>query len=721
MPWCSLSEKSLSWASPLQMTPSLACPNVLADCHATPGITVRRGGSRECKGQPQAGGAGRRIRLGTLGHAPQQAGASDGGARGEEETPWEGGESSSQTLCQRKMSLFPSSSRNGRRSPASAAVGAASCRAGERGCGRGLSSSGSAGAPRASGPCPGWERRGCGCSPGQRALPPRPPPAPGGAAPAAQGRAQVGASRDPRGGRPAMSMAVPLHRSPQSCWKSPRGGQECPPGRPWGWGWLQAPRPARRQRTAPAAPGAGRSRCRTGAQRRWWASRWMSVCVLGGGPAAPTPTPRPAHTGTGTAQWCPPPQPPATTVPGRAPVAPTAEGSWGCLGGSWKSPPRPQERSRPPEHQPPAPQPPAHPGGLQPGVLWHLGFGTSNNPPDCPAPPRARWPLSATCRGGSLASAMPSAAHSLSRIGGGKVTCRRCPLHGRGRWGSSTRSQQPCSLHAVVGWRALRTRSCSLSLAPQLWVSNAAKGREATVTRRPADGRKTCLFPSRRTPSPLPEPQRPPHDRPTGTFPCMLTCAAASAPRSARLPGAGRAGETQAMAPGRAARAADGSPRSTTQHQEKSPPSRPRRHARPESWARLGQALPSPKDNQRGTWGPTLWLARVTLQCSVTSPSTPRWHHSGISPPADPQHWLKLGRLGWRWRATFPPWGQSGSGAGWLQRLCRVCAWSVSSPSRKKPWAPRSDPTAHPALGLPEASVIPWGDCHFCHPLSACS
>ena len=45
---------------------------------------------------------------GAHGRAPQQAGATHGGARGErEEAPGEGGESSSQRLCQGNRSLFP--------------------------------------------------------------------------------------------------------------------------------------------------------------------------------------------------------------------------------------------------------------------------------------------------------------------------------------------------------------------------------------------------------------------------------------------------------------------------------------------------------------------------------------------------------------------------------------------------------------------------------------
>ena len=135
-------------------------------------------------------------------------------------------------------------------------------------------------------------------------------------------------------------------------------------------------------------------------------------------------------------------------------------------------------------------------------------------------------------------------------------------------------------------------RSCSPSL-----VSHAAKWRQTPVTHCPGEGRKKCPGPWQRTPSGSPSP----FARTGGTVPAQLTYAAASAPGGARLPDPGRATETQGMALGRAPRAADSSPQSTTQH-----PEQPRsslqtsqtRSAGVQARARLGRALPAPEYKQ---------------------------------------------------------------------------------------------------------------------------
>ena len=117
-----------------------------------------------------------------------------------------------------------------------------------------------------------------------------------------------------------------------------------------------------------------------------------------------------------------------------------------------------------------------------------------------------------------MGSSLPTAQCSPGRTGGDRASRKRCHPQRRDRWGSSTLSPQPYWLVAA-GWGEPTTRSCSPSLAP-----HTAEGREAMVTRCPGEqrggqGRKKCPGPSRRTPSRLPEPHRPPHGRPGGTFP----------------------------------------------------------------------------------------------------------------------------------------------------------------------------------------------------------
>ena len=95
-------------------------------------------------------------------------------------------------------------------------------------------------------------------------------------------------------------------------------------------------------------------------------------------------------------------------------------------------------------------------------------------------------------------------------------------------------SQQMGQLHSVsVAMFALRgglgraedeLRSCSPSLALALALPKGVarckrqRGHGHSLSRG-AEGRKKCPGPSRRTPSRLPEPHRPPHGRPGGTFP----------------------------------------------------------------------------------------------------------------------------------------------------------------------------------------------------------
>ena len=124
-----------------------------------------------------------------------------------------------------------------------AAGGTASLGAGESREGQKPSSLQGAGAPRASSPCPGQERKGCGCSPGQRGLLlllPR--PAPPGAAPALQGQARMESGRAPRGGwLPTCRCPLPRWRL-QGCRRRPAGwGWEPPGGRQRGQGWLCHP------------------------------------------------------------------------------------------------------------------------------------------------------------------------------------------------------------------------------------------------------------------------------------------------------------------------------------------------------------------------------------------------------------------------------------------------------------------------------------------------
>ena len=199
-----------------------------------------------------------------------------------------------------------------------------------------------------------------------------------------------------------------------------------------------------------------------------------------------------------------------------------------------------------------------------------------------------------------MGSSLPTAQCSPGRTGGDRVSRKRRHPQRRDRWGSSTLSPQPYWLVAA-GWGEPTTRSCSPSLAP-----HTAEGREAMVTRCPGEqrGGRNAQAPREGHPPGSPSPIARPTAAPGGRFPAQLTSAAASAPRGARLPEPGRAGETQGMAPGRAPRAADGSPQSTTQHREK-----PRstlhtsqaRSAGVQARARLAQALPAPEDKQRGT------------------------------------------------------------------------------------------------------------------------
>ena len=112
---------------------------------------------------------------------------------------------------------------------------------------------------------------------------------------------------------------------------------------------------------------------------------------------------------------------------------------------------------------------------------------------------------------------------------------------------------------------------------------------------------------------------------PRAHFPTRLTSAAASWPRGARLPELGRARETQGTAPGRAPRAANGSPQSTTQHREKPRSTLQTSQARlagVQARARLGQPLPAPQDKQRGMQGHTLLPGDLTVHHSLMSACT---------------------------------------------------------------------------------------------------
>ena len=93
-----------------------------------------------------------------------------------------------------------------------------------------------AGPPQASGPCRGREqRKACGGCPGEKEQPPAvPAPAPPGAAPALQGRAQIGHGWGPHGGWPPTCRLPPPRGSVQGCWRRPRWSWESTPGR-----WLE--------------------------------------------------------------------------------------------------------------------------------------------------------------------------------------------------------------------------------------------------------------------------------------------------------------------------------------------------------------------------------------------------------------------------------------------------------------------------------------------------
>jgi len=111
-----------------------------------------------------------------------------------------------------------------------------------------------------------------------------------------------------------------------------------------------------------------------------------------------------------------------------------------------------------------------------------------------------------------MVSSLPTAQCSPGRTGGGRGSHKPHHVQHRGRWGSSTLPLRPCLLLAA-GWGGTRTRSCSPSL-----VSHAARWREATVTRCPAEERggdeemprplKKDTLPAPRALLPTPWPQR---------------------------------------------------------------------------------------------------------------------------------------------------------------------------------------------------------------------